>query len=277
MMLLQFMVYGAIFPVMSLYWKNGLHLSGGEIGMIFSLASLSSLASPVIGAVVADRYIRAKYLLAFCNLLAAVFLVLLRFQTGFWPLFGAYLLYSLAIGPTMSLVNSICFHSLESSRGKFGNIRVWGTIGYIAVGWLFSFFWLKNGAESGRMGDAFLAAAIAAGVLGFYALSLPNNPLRPREQGESLIPKEVFKVLMRKEIWILALIQYGIFFIDRFYFMGTAPFLIKAGSADAECQHRIELVNPGPGFFGNLSVQKNGTGYKDKGESKTMDRQSGND
>ena len=42
--------------------------------------------------------------------------------------------------PTLALTNSLTFAHLDDTDREFAGIRVWGTIGWIAAGWLFPLF-----------------------------------------------------------------------------------------------------------------------------------------
>jgi hypothetical protein len=83
---------------------------------------------------------------------AAMFAMAL--QTTFWPFLILMLVYQMAFTPTLTLTNAIAFHHLQDSR-RFGTIRLWGTIGWIAASWPFVFI------LAGKTGDA-LNSALAS-------------------------------------------------------------------------------------------------------------------
>ncbi len=229
MMFLQFCVFGATLPIFSLFWKDHLHLTGTQIGIIFSSAAISSFFSPLISSFVADKYIRSKYILAFSNFFMGIILFILRFQTTFHSIFIFYLLYSILNGPVIGLTNAIAFHTLKKERGKFGNIRVWGTAGYMFIGAFFSLVYLSIPGNENKIGDSFIAAGISAILLSILALFLPKYEIEKPSSFKEIFPLDALKVLFKKEILIIIIIQYFVFMADRFYFLSTAPFLSSIG------------------------------------------------
>ncbi|MDO5577150.1 MAG: MFS transporter, partial [Fibrobacter sp.] len=132
MMFLEFFVMGSTGPVISLYLKDQLCFTGSQTGYIIAASAVSSLFSPIIGALVADRIISSERLLALVHFLGAAAIYLLSTQTEFYPIFFLYLVYWLLIGPSVALTTAITFHHLGKSN-NFGTIRLWGTIGWIAA------------------------------------------------------------------------------------------------------------------------------------------------
>ncbi|MCX7820067.1 MAG: MFS transporter, partial [Brevinematales bacterium] len=185
--------------------------------------------SPLISSFIADKYIRAKYILAFSNFFMGIILILLRFQTSFANILFFYLLYSILNGPVIGLTNAIAFHTLSDKRDKFGNIRVWGTAGYMFIGAFFSLVYLSIPGNEGKIGDSLIAAGICAIILSIFALFLPVYQMEKPTSIKEVFPIDAFKILLKKELLIILLIQYLVFIADRFYFLSTAPFLSSIG------------------------------------------------
>ena len=73
--------------------------------------------------------------------------------------------------PTLGLTNTLTFHNIEDQERQFPIIRVFGTIGWIAVGFLIDFL------GYGRSAGMFHVAAIAS----FAPLCMATNP-KPHKQ-----------------------------------------------------------------------------------------------
>jgi len=230
MMFLQFFIAGAFTPVLSLYLKDFLHFSGAQTGMILSVTAAGAVIAPVVTTMVADRLVRAEHLLAYLQIAGGALLWVFALQAEFVPVTLLYLCYTVINVPTFALTNAIVFHHSPEARHAFGAIRVWGTIGWIAVAWLFSWFWLHGG--TGHLPDALKLAAVASFILGFYALSLPASAgMRGGPSG--FLPIESLRVLKNPAIVRLCVFMLAISFFYRFYFFGTAPFLRAIGFSDS--------------------------------------------
>jgi len=171
---LQFGIWGAWFVVLG-NMLNARGFSRGEIGWIYATMPIASMISPLIMAVLADKYFNTEILIAACHLIGAVLLVLMALQKKAWPFFFLALAYAIVYSPTLNLVNSIVFANDESIfAGKaqeiFPWIRVFGTIGWIVAGLSHAFI-LKKG-EPVNERPLLLAAAMSL-ALGLYAFSLP--------------------------------------------------------------------------------------------------------
>lgn len=226
MLFMQFMVYGATGTIISLYLTKNLHFSGLETGTVLAMSSISAFVSPLIGAFVADRFLKAKHLYSLCNFTAGAMMLCLSFQTAFVPVLVFYLLYTLLIGPTFGLITAITFHNSTEAREKFGNIRLWGTIGWITIAWALSGFWALTGGHD--LVIALRFGGIAAVMLSFYGLTLPQGQAMSKNE-EGFLPIKSLKVLIKKEVLVLAILNFFVVIIDRFYFFGTAPFLKQLG------------------------------------------------
>ena len=80
---------------------------------------------------------------------------------------------------TLALVNSVSLNQVTNAEKEFGSIRVFGTIGWIAAGWLIShmFHWDNTeNLKAGLLRNTFLMTAIASLVLGLFSFLLPKTP-----------------------------------------------------------------------------------------------------
>jgi len=235
MMFLQYFASGATWPIMSLYLTNHLHFSGAQAGVVLAMSCVAAVISPWVGACVADRIISAERLLAVCHFVAAGLMLTLSTQTGFTAVLVLYLAYTLMTGPTVALTNAITFHNAPGGNKAFGNIRLWGTIGWIVVAWVFGFLWLRGagaGVVQGRLPDALKLSAISSVVLGLYTLTLPKAGRRI-EGPVQLFPHESLRVFVRPQILWIAATSLLIGIVDRYHYFGMAPYLRHLGFSDA--------------------------------------------
>jgi nucleoside transporter len=241
-------VLGATVPVFSLYLTRYLKFSGLQTGTILSMSAVAAFVSPLAGAFIADRLLNATRFYGLCHCMAGALMGVLSFQTRFEPFLGLYLLYMLAFGPTTSLSNAIAFHHIPDSEKSFGGIRMWGTIGWIAVAWLFSFLWLRGGGGgndvvSGNLPDALKLSSMASIFLGLYAFSLPSTPNAPKKKStlKRLVPVESFRVMIHPNVLLLSVVSLIMSVAERFYYFGTAPYLRQLGFQESTIMPAMSL------------------------------------
>jgi nucleoside transporter len=243
MMFLQFFIAGAFTPVLSLYLKDSLHFSGFRVGLILSVTAVGSIIAPLVTSFVADRLIRAEHLLGILQMLGGGLMLVFAQQKGFLPVMTLYLGYTLISVPTFALTNAIVFHHSPLTRHKFGAIRVWGTVGWIVVAWLFSWLWLRNGGAgiaASRLPDALRLAAVSSFALGLYAFTLPSSRQLHKNSG-GFLPIESIRVLKDPAIIRLCIFMLFVSFFYRFYYFGTGPFLRAIGFADSAIMPTMSL------------------------------------
>lgn len=176
MMLLQYAVLGAWYATVGLVLSSsGL---ASIIGVTFSLGALGAIISPLLLGAIADRFFPTQRVLGVLHLLGGVLLLLLpsvvasKNGTLFLVIVFAYMLL---FQPTVGLSNTIAFTHLGARQRIFPLLRVFGTLGWVAVGLVIG----QSGLSAST--GVFVAAAICSFVLGVYSLTLPSTP--PPQQG----------------------------------------------------------------------------------------------
>ena len=135
MMFLEYVIYGAWLPLLGLYiGENYLKFTPDQQGWVFNAFAIASITGMFFGGQLVDRYFAQEKFLAFSHLVGGLAMLGLIYQTTFWPFFGLMLLHCFFYVPTMSVTNAIAFANIKDAQKDFGFIRVWGTIGWIAVG-----------------------------------------------------------------------------------------------------------------------------------------------
>jgi len=232
---LQFFIYGAITPIISLYLINYLHFSGTQAGFIIGLSSLSAFVSPLIGAFIADRVIHSERLYSICFVLSGFVMWILIGQKDYLTVLLLLLVYYLISGPTFGLLNAIIFHHLPDSKKSYGSIRIWGTIGWIAVAWILGFFWLRSSGSSvvlERLPEALKLSVYCSIILGLYGFTLPLSHAHS-ELSKKLIPVESVEVFKKFPVIFISIFSFFITIVDRYYYFGIAPFLRSMGFSES--------------------------------------------
>jgi nucleoside transporter len=230
MMFLEYVVWGAWLPLLTLYLTKYLAFSGVQAGWIMNTFALASITAMFVGGQLADRYFATEKFLAFSHMVGGITMLLLPRQTAFWPFFTIMLIHCLFYVPTLSLTNSMCFANLKDAQKDFGPVRVWGTLGWIAVST--PFVLILSGKEGEAMASAlrqiFNVSGIASLGLAAYCLTLPHTP-PARNQQQKFAPFEAMKLLVVPSILVLFVVTYIDTLVLWCHFFWTSPFLGKLG------------------------------------------------
>ena len=170
MMFLQYFIWGSWYVTMGTYLGEGLGFSGSQIGLAYGTTAIGAMISPFFVGMIADRFFPAQKVLSALHLIGGVLLYLAVQQTSFVGFYSILIAHTLCYMPTLALTNSVSFNQMSDTAKQFPAIRVLGTIGWIAQGWVISLMGIEAEATP------FLIGAGVSIALGIYCLFLPNTP-----------------------------------------------------------------------------------------------------
>src|SRR5215831_2507245 len=233
MMFLQYMVWGSWYPVLSAYLER-IGFNGYQIGVVYSLLSLGCMIAPLAAGQLADRYFRTEKLLGVLHLIGGVLLCVMARITNYDHLVAMMLAWSIVYAPTLALSNSITFQHLPDAAKRFGLVRVFGTLGWIAAGIVLTLFRRAFSEWQGVLGaDSLWLGGLISIALGFYCFSLPGTP--PAKTGESPWAfLTAFKLLRDPAFAIFIAVAFVVSTELMFYYVLTAPFLESIGIASQD-------------------------------------------
>lgn len=250
MMFLEFFIWGGWFVTLGSYLPANLHASDAQISSAFSTQCFGAIIAPFIIGLIADRYFNAEKILGILHLVGAVLMFQMYNAESFASFYPYVFVYMILYMPTLALVNSVSFNQMKNPEKDFGNIRVFGTLGWIVAGLLisFCFHWDAEGnLQQGLLKNTFLMTAIASLLLGLYSFALPKTP--PKANRSEKV--KISEVLGLDALKLLKDRNYLIFFVSSvmicvplaFYYQYAMPFLSD-----------IHLANPtGKMTFGQMS------------------------
>ena len=257
MMFLQYAVWGAWLPIIGRYLGAHLGFSGGEIGWIVGTAgAVGGLLAPFVAGQLADRWFSAERFMFLSMIAGGVVQYILAGQTSYSAWIGLSILYSVIYMPTIAISNSLAFSHLRDPEKQFPPIRVWGTIGWIVVSWVFPMVWLQTGVTfqtmppflAGiertdvleRLSDAMRLSAVISVIYGLYCLSLPHTP--PKKSVEKIAVAKAFGLLRNRGLLVVTLVALPIAVIHTIYFIQTPQFLpTLSGVRDADIQPAMSI------------------------------------
>lgn len=173
MMFLQYAIWGAWAVSLGGYMGTTLGFDGIQIGSIYSTTAIAAMISPLFMGIIADRFLATEKMIGILHLVGAALLGYAAITTDFGHLYITMIVYSMCYMPTLALTNSISFANIGDPEKEFPGIRVWGTWGWIVVGWLVGFV-LDIPKGTSNM-PIFLAAGASA-ALGLFSFTLPHTP-----------------------------------------------------------------------------------------------------
>lgn len=268
MMFLEFFVWGSWYVTMGTFLGNNLLAKDQDISLAFSTQSFGAIIAPFIVGLIADRYFHAQRILGVIHLIGAGLMYMLYSSTDFAGFFPVLLIYMILFMPTLALVNSISFNQMKNPEKEFSVIRIWGTIGWVAAGFLISSLaWdSQSGLTEGLLKNTWIMASAVSVVLGLYSFTLPSTPPRAKTSGE-------FKLSEALGLDALALLKhrnYAIFFLSSiliciplaFYYQNASPFLTEIGLENSTGKMALGQVSEVlfllalPIFFSRFGLKK---------------------
>lgn len=160
---------GAYFPFVGLFYQQ-LGLSGLQIGLLAGIGPLCNLTAGTLWSSLADRFRLHRSLLVALSFAPIPPAFLAPLMTDFMALAALALaanFFASGLGP---LIDSATLELVEGTTRSYGDIRLWGTLGYIAhvllVGWA---------VQSLGLAWLFYVYAVTLGLAGIVALGLPDR------------------------------------------------------------------------------------------------------
>lgn len=219
---IEFAIWGAYLTSMGSFLANA--ELGPKIWLFYATQGFVSIFMPAFIGIVADKWIPAQKTLSLCQLLAGAFMISAGIYAvncydpavgcaiQFGPFYALYLGSVAFYMPTIALVNSVAYNTLEGA-GKdpvkaFPPIRVFGTIGFICSMYFVNFMTNSHGVRFQHSYEQFLVSGILSLILAVYALTMPNCPCKGSSHDSSLADSlglSAFKLFKQK--------QFSIFFI----------------------------------------------------------------
>ena len=257
-MFLQFFAWGTWYVTLGTYLST-MGFDGTDIGDAYSAAAWAALISPFFVGLIADRFFAAQRVLGLLHLIAATCLFWVSTLKEPTTFFFGLLLMLLCYMPTIALTNAVCFHQMSDSGSEFPKVRVFGTIGWIAAGWLVGILEIESTAFPMKI------AAFASVLTGVFAFFLPHTP--PRAAGQrmriaNVLGLEALALLRDRSFAVFAAGSLLVSIPLAFYYNFANLFLNEIGMENAAGKmtfgqmSEIVFMLLMPFFFRHLGVKK---------------------
>jgi nucleoside transporter len=273
MMFLQYAIWGSWLPILWPYLSTHRGFDAGSIGNAFAVGALGAIIAPWIAGQIADRYFNTERFLGICHILGGALIWMLASIETVGQFLWFSFAYSVVYSPTLPLTNSLALTHCDRDR-DFGKIRLWGTVGWIAVGIAVGQWLLRahtpgsealagldegaskaaiNAAQHAGMADAFKLSGILGMLMGCYCLfALPKTPPQ-RGQRRSAIGEAIQQVRLAPLV-TLFMLAVPVSCIHQFYFVHTSGFVNGLQGANEDAFSRAVNSVFGVGGGGLMTI-----------------------
>ncbi len=201
----SFYAFGALTPLLTQYYQ-AIHLTGTQIGTISSVTPLVSIFVQPLWGMVCDKFHIRKPILLVALLAAAVvslFFTMISAYAWIIVLFTVFSLFQCAIVP---ISDTLALNFVQKTSIPYGNIRLWGAIGYAVAVYLTGL-----GVKAWGANAIFYFHAIACVVAVLFLRGIPDDG------GRTQIGGNLFIGLGQ----LLRLPRFLLFLISSFFVFGT--------------------------------------------------------
>ncbi len=197
-----------------------------QIPLAYSSTAIACMISPFFVGMVADRFFATQKVMATLHFLGAIFAIAAVLQTSFILFFTFLLLHTICYMPTLPLANSLSFKQLKNPSEQFPTIRVFGSLGWIAAGFIISLLHYDKSAGMFYMTASFGVA------MAVYCMTLPHTP--PDSSGKKPSAREILgldalTLLKDRNVLIFMLGSFLTCIPLTFYFNELGMYLSESG------------------------------------------------
>jgi PPP family 3-phenylpropionic acid transporter len=140
---LYFAVLGTTVPYLGLYLQS-LSFSAIEIGQLLGIMMFTKVIAPNIWGWLADRSGKSIFWVRLATALTAIASLGLVFFESYWSVFLTLLIFSFFWHASLPQFESYTLTCLGKEKHRYGQIRLWGSVGFIAavvaIGWQIEHF-----------------------------------------------------------------------------------------------------------------------------------------
>lgn len=127
-----FAYVGAYSPYITLYLQD-LGLAATQIGILYAIPQVMRIFGPNVWGTLADRTRAPVAILRVATVLSLACFCLLYLGSSFAWVFAVLIGVHFFTSAQMPVVEALTLHEVREAPGRYGRIRVWGSVGFIAA------------------------------------------------------------------------------------------------------------------------------------------------
>jgi len=198
-----FFGFGSLFPLLSVYLKDHIGLTGSQIGIVMSISPVVMIIVQPIWGIISDSTKKPITILTIALIFGSMFGFLYSFIENYYFIILIATLLAIMQSAIVPLSDSVAMTYVQRTNVQYGSIRLWGALGFaisaLIVGWLAEIIHLKV---------IFYSFTIVLCIAVIFVLKLPQE-------------SDSFNVSIRKGLNQLKSIpQYFIFLTCTFLILG---------------------------------------------------------
>lgn len=235
--LFYFALFGTFIPYAARFLTvNG--LSAVQAGIILAVVNGVNVFAPFLFSAIADRTGRRMVFIRVGYAAIGLFYCLSLFVSGFWFYLLVFGLFGVFLSAVLPQMESVTLSILGDQKHRYGQIRLWGSIGFVATVWMIGFL-----LDVFSVAIIPIMGTILAGLMFVSTFLIPERPrVQVREKAPADQVADSFKIDWVQVMVLLAVILFWQFsmapyntFFDLYMrehgvSAATSGFLISFGS-----------------------------------------------
>ncbi|MCF6408844.1 MFS transporter [Pseudalkalibacillus salsuginis] len=171
----MFFGFGTFFPLLSVYLKQEVQLTGTQIGAIMSVSPVVMIIAQPVWGIVCDYTRKPRAVLIFTLAMSGLIAIPFVLMESYISLIVISIMLATFQSAIVPVSDSITLNYVMAKNKDYGNLRLWGALGFaIAV------YVMGNLAETLGLGLIFYCFAAALFICIIFVSAMPkeSNPLK---------------------------------------------------------------------------------------------------
>ncbi len=171
----MFFGFGTFFPLLSVYLKQEVQLTGTQIGAIMSVSPVVMIIAQPVWGIICDYTRKPRAVLIFTLAMSGLIALPFVLMESYISLIAISIMLATFQSAIVPVSDSITLNYVMAKNKDYGNLRLWGALGFaIAV------YVMGNLAETLGLGLIFYCFAAALFICIIFVSAMPkeSNPLK---------------------------------------------------------------------------------------------------
>ncbi|WP_408007279.1 MFS transporter [Pseudalkalibacillus sp. A8] len=171
----MFFGYGTLFPLLSVYLKQEVQLTGTQIGAIMSVSPVVMIIAQPIWGIICDYTRKPRAVLIFTLAMSGLIALPFVLMESYISLIAISIMLATFQSAIVPVSDSITLNYVMAKNKEYGNLRLWGALGFAVAVYV-----MGNLAETLGLSLIFYCFAAALFICIIFVSAMPkeSNPLK---------------------------------------------------------------------------------------------------